>query len=162
MSARPPNRSGRRRLDFLTASVCVPHERSGVGLARHAFADQLASRGVEGPVHDDAVLVMSELVTNAIKHAAPLPSGEIRVHWSIQDDCLHMEITDGGAVTRPHAGVADMSSLGGRGLDIVRTVSDEWGVTEKPDCVTVWAEVRRQRRAASPNGRASRPRSIRG
>ena len=129
-----------------TASVCVPHERGGVGVARHAFADQLASSGVDGPAREDAVLVLSELVTNAIKHAAPLPSGEIRVRWSIQDDCLHMEITDGGALTRPHAGVATIASLGGRGLDIVRSVSDHWGVTEDHDCVTVWADVNRNQR----------------
>jgi two-component sensor histidine kinase len=88
---------------------------------------------------------MSELVTNAIKHAAPLASGEIRICWAIQDDCLHMEITDGGAVTRPHAGVADISSLGGRGLDIVRTLSEQWGVKEDHDCVTVWADVPRRK-----------------
>jgi len=123
-------------------SVCVPHERGGVGFARHALSDELQARGVDGPTREDAVLVLSELVTNAIKHAAPLPSGEIRVRWSIDDDCLHLEITDGGAVTRPHAGVADISSLGGRGLDIVRHVSDQWGVKEDQDCVTVWADVR--------------------
>ena len=139
------DRPQRDRPEPYTVSVCVPHERKGVRDARHAFADELASSGVDGPVREDAVLVLSELVTNAIKHAAPLPTGEIRVRWSIQDDCLHMEITDGGAVTRPHASVATSSALGGRGLDIVRTISDQWGVTEDHDCVTVWADVRRER-----------------
>lgn len=143
MAVRTPDGSAGRRKDPFTASVCVPHERGGVRAARHAFADQLSSKGVDDAVRDDAVLVLSELVTNAIKHAAPLPSGEINVRWSIQDECLHMEITDGGAVTRPHAGVVDSSSLGGRGLDIVRTVSDQWGVHEDHDCVTVWADLRR-------------------
>lgn len=144
MSPRSPSPFRDAPAEAAAASVCVPHERSGVGAARHAFADQLSVNGVVGSLQEDAVLVMSELVTNAIKHAAPLPSGEIRVRWSIQDDCLHMEITDGGAVTRPHAGVANISSLGGRGLDIVRNVSDQWGVKEDHDCVTVWADVRRQ------------------
>ena len=89
------------------------------------------------------MLVLSELVSNAIKHAAPLPSGEIGVRWSVRADVLHIEITDGGASTRPHAGAAALSSLGGRGLDIVREVSTQWGVTEGAGSVTVWAKVPR-------------------
>ena len=73
------------------------------------------------------MLVLSELVSNAVKHAAPLPSGEIAVRWEVLDDLLHIEITDGGAGTRPHASVAALSALGGRGLDIVRTVSTQLG-----------------------------------
>lgn len=124
-------------------SIGVPHERTGVRLARHAFADQIAAAGVEGEARDDAMLVLSELVSNAVKHAAPLPSGEITVRWSLDDEVLHIEITDGGASTRPRAGVAALSALGGRGLDIVRTVSRHWGVTEGDGSVTVWAEVPR-------------------
>jgi anti-sigma regulatory factor (Ser/Thr protein kinase) len=123
--------------------VTVPHERTGVRLARHAFADQLEAAGVRPEDRDDAMLVLSELVSNAVKHAAPLPNGDIRVRWEVLDEVLHIEITDGGAGTRPHASVAALSSLGGRGLDIVRTVSTQWGVTEGEDSVTVWAEVPR-------------------
>ncbi len=124
-------------------SIGVPHERTGVRLARHAFADQVSAAGVEDDARDDAMLVLSELVSNAVKHAAPLPSGEITVRWSVDDEVLHLEITDGGASTRPRAGVAALSALGGRGLDIVRSVSRHWGVTESEGSVTVWAEVPR-------------------
>ena len=124
-------------------SIGVPHERTGVRLARHAFADQIAALGVEGEARDDAMLVLSELVSNAVKHAAPLPSGEITVRWRVDEEVLHIEITDGGASTRPRAGVAALSALGGRGLDIVRSVSRHWGVTEGEGSVTVWAEVPR-------------------
>ena len=124
-------------------AVHVPHERSGVRLARHAFADQLDAVGVAEEARDDAMLVLSELVSNAVKHAAPLPSGEIVVCWAVRADVLHIEITDGGASTRPQISTAAVSSLGGRGLDIVRTVSSQWGVTEGAESVTVWAEVPR-------------------
>jgi anti-sigma regulatory factor (Ser/Thr protein kinase) len=136
MSSR--DRGGDIRPDAL---LTVPHERTGVRLARHALGDQLAAAGIDSEIRDDAMLVLSELVSNAVKHAAPLPSGEIRVRWSVAGDLLHIEITDGGATTRPHAGVAALTSLGGRGLDIVRTVSRQWGVTEAEDSVTVWAEL---------------------
>ena len=125
------------------SGVTVPHERTGVRLARHAFADELEAAGVRPADRDDAMLVLSELVSNAVKHAAPLPSGDIRVRWEVLDQVLHIEITDGGAGTRPHASVAALSAMGGRGLDIVRTVSTQWGVTEGEGSVTVWAEVPR-------------------
>jgi anti-sigma regulatory factor (Ser/Thr protein kinase) len=125
------------------SSVTVPHARSSVSAARHALADELAANGIAEPMRDDAVLVLSELVSNAIKHAAPLPSGEINVCWALHQDCLHLEITDGGALTRPQAAAAAVSSLGGRGLDIVRTICREWGVTEEGNAVTVWADLPR-------------------
>jgi serine/threonine-protein kinase RsbW len=124
-------------------SVTVPHERHGVSLARHALADELATVGLSDDERQDAVLVVSELVSNSVKHAAPLPGGEVRVHWTLGDDYVHLEITDGGAATRPNAVVAAFSALGGRGLDIVRTVSRQWGVTQEADSVTVWADVPR-------------------
>ena len=133
-----------------SSSVSVPHARSSVGAARHALADELAANGVSPPVLQDAVLVLSELVSNAIKHAAPLPTGEIQVRWDLGEDHLHLEITDGGAMTRPHPGNAAVSSLGGRGLDIVRTICRAWGVTENDGTVTVWADLPRE-----PAGRAA-------
>jgi len=123
--------------------VSVPHERTSVRMARQVFADRLAAAGVPPEERDDAMLVLSELVSNAVRHAAPLPSGEITARWEVGDDLLHIEITDGGGGTRPHPSVPLLSALGGRGLDIVRTVSSQWGVTEDHDTVTVWAEVPR-------------------
>jgi anti-sigma regulatory factor (Ser/Thr protein kinase) len=127
------------------ARVSVPHERSSVRVVRHAFADQLTAVGVPPEDREDAMLVLSELVSNAVKHAAALPDGQISVSWQVEDDELRLEVTDGGAGTRPNAGVAVMSAMGGRGLDIVRTVSSHWGVTESDGMVTVWAEVPRDR-----------------
>lgn len=130
----------------VTRSVSVPHEGPGVSLARHAFARELAMAEVPDEVRQDAMLVISELVSNAVKHAAALPGGDVRVSCSIDDDCLRVEITDGGAVTRPNPAVATVFALGGRGLDIVRTISREWGVIQADDSVTVWADVPRVRK----------------
>lgn len=126
------------------SSVTVPHERSSVSAARHLLSEELAANGIEKPMRDDAVLVLSELVSNAIKHASPLPSGDIHVRWAIRRDLLHLEITDGGALTRPQAAAAALSSLGGRGLDLVRSICSDWGVTEDGNMVTVWADLPRR------------------
>jgi anti-sigma regulatory factor (Ser/Thr protein kinase) len=121
--------------------LTVPHERTGVGAARHAVCDQLAARGIATEVLDDAVLVVSELVSNSVKHAAPLPGGQIAVGWGVDGGLLHLEITDGGAGTRPQAGIAALGAIGGRGLDIVRMLSAQWGVLEADGRTTVWAEL---------------------
>jgi len=125
----------------------VPHEGHGVSLARHALARELAALGVPDDAIADAMLVISELVSNAVKHAAPLPGGEVQVGWSIDRERMHLETTDGGGSTRPNPAVATGFALGGRGLDIVRTISDQWGVTQHGESVTVWAVIPRIRRA---------------
>jgi serine/threonine-protein kinase RsbW len=135
-----PTQAGRA-----SRSVTVPHEGHGVSLARHALGSELASLGVSDDIRQDAMLVTSELVSNAVKHAAALPGGVVRVRWSINEDSLHIEITDGGGVTRPNPEVATVFALGGRGLDIVRTISLEWGVTQEGESVSVWADVPRVR-----------------
>jgi anti-sigma regulatory factor (Ser/Thr protein kinase) len=134
------------------APLEVPHERTGVRLARHTVADQLTAVGVGDEACADALLVLSELVSNAVTHAAPLPNGRIAVGWTVLDDALHLEITDGGAVTSPQAGVAAPFSGSGRGLDIVRTICRAWGVTEGERSVTVWADVPITGRAGAPAG----------
>jgi Anti-sigma regulatory factor (Ser/Thr protein kinase) len=132
--------------------VTVPHEGSGVSLARHSFAIEMATAEVPDDVRQDAMLVISELVSNAVKHAAPLPEGYVRVRCSIDENSLRIEITDGGAVTRPNPAVATVFALGGRGLDIVRTISSDWGVIQDGRLVTVWAAVPRVRKPITDTG----------
>jgi anti-sigma regulatory factor (Ser/Thr protein kinase) len=133
------------------ASLEVPHERTGVRLARHTVADQLTAVGVREEACDDALLVLSELVSNAVTHAAPLPNGRIAVDWTVLGDALHLEITDGGAVTSPQASVPVLFSGSGRGLDIIRTICRAWGVTEGERSVTVWADVPMTGTAVGPD-----------
>ncbi|GIH75218.1 hypothetical protein Plo01_16470 [Planobispora longispora] len=90
---------------------------------------------------DDAVLVVSELLSNALRHAHPLPSGQIRVAWRWTDGHVEVAVSDGGATTEPRAGRAPLSSLGGRGLGIVEYLADRWGVRHEGEITTVWAVV---------------------
>jgi anti-sigma regulatory factor (Ser/Thr protein kinase) len=126
-----------------TSSVVVPHDQGNAGAARRAVAEELRARGVAPAALEDTVLVVSELVSNSIRHAQPLPSGEICVRWSLEPDHVHLEIVDGGGATRPQAGAAAPSALGGRGLDIVRSVATQWGVDEQDETVIVWADLPR-------------------
>lgn len=52
-----------------SSSMAVPHGPAGVGQARHRMREQLRSNGVSDTVVDDAVLILSELLSNARRTA---------------------------------------------------------------------------------------------
>ena len=55
-----------------SSSMAVPHGPAGVGEARHRMREQLRTSGVSEAVVDDAVLILSELLSNACRHGRPL------------------------------------------------------------------------------------------
>jgi anti-sigma regulatory factor (Ser/Thr protein kinase) len=85
--------------------------------------------------------VMSELLSNSLRHAHPLASGQLRVAWMCSDSHIEVAVSDGGAATEPRAGRPTLSSLGGRGLGIVEYLADRWGVRHESESTTVWALV---------------------
>jgi anti-sigma regulatory factor (Ser/Thr protein kinase) len=121
------------------ATVHLPHTASSVRAARRRLAADLTQRGFALTLIDDAVLVLSEILSNALMHARPLDSGKIRVCWDVIGGSLALEVTDGGGPTRPHQATPTLSSLGGRGLGIVASLVDDWGVRQVHGETTVWA-----------------------
>ncbi len=122
-------------------AVLVPHASVGVGTARRRLIAGLTARGLDDAVVDDAALVLSELLSNALKHAHPLPSGSVRAAWALRPDrFLVIEVTDGGGPTRPRRPSPSLTARGGRGLSIIDTLAADWGVHGTADDeVTVWA-----------------------
>jgi len=124
----------------------LPHSSTSVRQARNQLAAALCERDVLGSLVDDAVLILSEFVTNSLRHARPLESGAIRVFWELRaDGVLRIEVTDGGGTTRPATKPYSMSvsSQAGRGLEIVDRLADRWGSQreEGGEQYTVWAEL---------------------
>jgi anti-sigma regulatory factor (Ser/Thr protein kinase) len=119
--------------------VLLPHAPSSVAVARQRLCAQLLASGVAEPTVADATVIVSELVSNALRHARPLPSGEVRVAWNRQGDIIEVSVSDGGASTEPRRGRPTLSSLGGRGLGIVESLADCWGVRHEDGATTVWA-----------------------
>ncbi len=124
-----------------SSTVLLPYTPSSVAVARRRLAADLLSAGIREPAAHDAALVMSELLSNALRHAHPLPDGHVRVGWVLDADMLEVTVSDGGAVTRPRESRAPLSSLGGRGLSIVTHLTWRWGVRNDDGCTTVWAQL---------------------
>ncbi|MGP3999816.1 ATP-binding protein [Streptomyces sp. 8N706] len=105
----------------------APALESSVPQARHAVRDLLRNQRV--PVQDDVVqgllLIVSELVTNAVRHAALL-SPEVAVEVSVGAGWVRVAVEDNHPY-RPKALVADQGQTGGRGLLLVKAVTAEAG-----------------------------------
>lgn len=142
----------------MTTQVAVPPQAAGpqllvsfvpasVGPARQALADDLTGRGFGRRFVDDAMLVMSEMLSNALKHARPLPDcGQVRMGWVVQSDdegrrSVLLMVSDGGGSTRPIVLASGRSDTGGRGMGIVETLTESWGCSEDDGATTVWARL---------------------
>ncbi|AZM54252.1 ATP-binding protein [Streptomyces sp. WAC 01529] len=131
-----------------SSSMAVPHGPAGVGEARHRMRDQLRVGGVSESVIDDAVLILSELLSNACRHGRPLGrgmvgDGDVRAAWHVdKTGRLTVEVTDGGGPTRPVPATPSVTAHGGRGLNIISALADTWGVRDDVHGeVTVWVVV---------------------
>ncbi|MGW1503718.1 ATP-binding protein [Streptomyces mirabilis] len=131
-----------------SSSMAVPHGPAGVGKARHRMRDQLRTGGVTESVIDDAVLILSELLSNACRHGRPLGDalagdGDVRAAWRVDaSGRLTVEVTDGGGPTRPVPATPSVTAHGGRGLNIITALAKDWGVRDDTRGeVTVWVVV---------------------
>jgi serine/threonine-protein kinase RsbW len=79
----------------------VPWRPTSVGRVRRALVQDLKSRGVPPTTIDESEIVVSELLSNAIRHASPLSDGTLRVHWKVKAGVVEVEVTDGGGETTP-------------------------------------------------------------
>jgi len=122
-----------------SGEVLLPCAPASVPDARWRLAADLRAAGIAGPAIADAALVVSELMSNAIRHAQPLAGCTVGVAWLLQGGCLEVSVSDGGALTWPQAGHLSLSALGGRGLAIVEQVAQSWGVYSSGQGTTVWA-----------------------
>ncbi|WP_098012489.1 ATP-binding protein [Streptomyces sp. sk226] len=95
--------------------------------ARHAVRDLLGRQGapIEEDVLQGLLLIVSELVTNAVKHAALL-SPELAVEVAIAADRVRVSVEDGHPY-RPTALETDSAQTGGRGLLLVKVITAEAG-----------------------------------
>lgn len=111
----------------------IPADPSYVAEARKLATDQLERWGLDEAVFVTE-LIVSELITNAIRHAAP----PIRLRL-ICDRTLICEVSDNSG-TVPHLRRARAMDEGGRGLLLVAQLTDRWGTRQTPTGKIIWAE----------------------
>ncbi|MFD8650279.1 ATP-binding SpoIIE family protein phosphatase, partial [Streptomyces mirabilis] len=112
----------------------LPREPRSVGRAREYARTQLTAWDLE-PLVDTAELLVSELVTNALRYG----EGEIRLRLLL-DRTLVCEVWDAGLV-QPRRRRARDTDEGGRGLQLVGLLSASWGSRRTPRGKTVWFEL---------------------
>ena len=117
--------------------TALPGQATSAAEARRFVAARLADAGLDGMI-DTAVLLVSELVANAVLHAHT----DLVLVVRIDDELATVEVHDGsvGAPT-----VKDYSSLSGtgRGLVLVEALADGWGTERTHGGKFVWFELRR-------------------
>jgi anti-sigma regulatory factor (Ser/Thr protein kinase) len=126
--------------------VLLPHAPASVAAARWQISRCLRAAGIGTPAIGDTTLVVSELLSNAILHARPLPGARVQVAWAVREESVEVAVSDGGSVTRPRFAHPSLSSIGGRGLTIVENLSCRWGVRANDFGLTVWAILPATRR----------------
>ncbi|MGW3955893.1 ATP-binding protein [Streptomyces sp. NPDC004752] len=118
----------------------LPATPTSVGAARRAVRALLTRWGTDDEVRDNAVIVTSELVTNAVTHSA---SERIACRLHSTADRLRIEVEDQNrAAALPTPRQPDPDDQSGRGLLLVAALSRDWGVTgTRRSARVVWAEL---------------------
>jgi anti-sigma regulatory factor (Ser/Thr protein kinase) len=110
-------------------------------LARSAVADQLVALGVDGSFGQTVVLLVSEVVSNAVRHSSAPPESCISLDATVTDRAVRIAVTDAGAGFTPRP--RDPERLGeGYGLYLVAKAASAWGVDNEGG-TTVWFELDR-------------------
>lgn len=110
-----------------------------VSAARHSL-DRLEGLLVPEKL-EDVRLIVSELVTNSVRHAGLSPDEEISLTVVISDESVRGRVCDPGpGFEKPSEPRPRTDLSGGWGLPILERISDRWGV-ERNGCACVWFEI---------------------
>jgi anti-sigma regulatory factor (Ser/Thr protein kinase) len=94
-------------------------------------------------VLDDLRLIVSELVTNSIRHAGLRTGDPITLEISVDETAIRLELRDRGRGFEPSVIPADPFQASGWGLFLVSQLTDRWGVSTEGGLTKVWVEIRR-------------------
>jgi anti-sigma regulatory factor (Ser/Thr protein kinase) len=137
--------------------VALPRDASAAAVARRALREMCNSTLQQG-VLGDLILVVSELVNNAVLHG----QGAIRLRLQLDAGDLRGEVIDGGGGFEHELRAAGPHATAGRGLLIVDRLTTQWGVHE--GTTHVWFEMltgSRGPQGVGPRvGEESRPRQL--
>ncbi|MEV5775422.1 ATP-binding protein [Streptomyces antimycoticus] len=108
----------------------LPRHPRSVGRARRLLRQELTAKQISTDMLATAELLLSELVTNAVRHAHVPPGQEIEVRYKLSDSHLRVEVADTSDV-QPEQRAADNGDERGRGLLLVDSLATKWGVSPR-------------------------------
>lgn len=113
----------------------------GADAARRARAE-LRNLGsdLDDSLLESLRLVVTELVTNSVRHAA---AGSVKLRLVVDPQAVRVEVSDRGPGFTPTRRGADDDREGGWGLFLVERMADRWGVLSADDRTRVWCELDR-------------------
>jgi anti-sigma regulatory factor (Ser/Thr protein kinase) len=122
--------------------VTLPDGPEGASFARRAMAHAAELWRLDRELTETALLLVSELATNAIRHGTP----PVRLSLHLERDRLRVEVTDSSPAL-PELGHPGPDQVGGRGLQIVQQLAAKWGASASPRRLgkTVWFDLLRSR-----------------
>jgi two-component sensor histidine kinase len=119
----------------------LPHDRHSVPLARSMASDAVADR-LRPNERDKFMLMVSELVSNAIRHAPPGPDGRIVLKLDVDDVAARAVVLDGGRRFDFEHATFDPSTPH-FGLTLVDQLASRWGLAMEGE-KAVWFELKQE------------------
>ena len=107
--------------------VTLPDGPEGAGFARRVMARAADLWLLDRELTETALLLVSELATNAIRHGSP----PVQLTLRLQPDRLRVEVAD-SSPTLPELGHPGLDQISGRGLQIVQQLAAKWGAQPSP------------------------------
>lgn len=118
--------------------LLISHDPASAAEVRREVAADLRAQSLTPDSVDDVVLVISELVGNAVTHSDDY--GDLDVAWELQDGTVLVRVNDSG-MGQPQRKHVDEHAISGRGLAIVAAIAADWGVARAGCGKQVWARV---------------------
>lgn len=113
------------------ATLKLPFDPSTPGEARASLERFLSERTVDADLVDHALIVVSELVANALQHGSPDARGRMRIDVSLDERRLLVSVWDAGEATALIVSDPAPDATDGRGLLIIDRVSKRWSVDRR-------------------------------
>jgi anti-sigma regulatory factor (Ser/Thr protein kinase) len=119
--------------------VVLPGGVEAAGVARRAIAE--SDPTLPPSLQDDLSLLVTELVTNAVRHGGAAEDRPLQVEFRRQAGRIRVEVVNPGTDFEPPSPTTNGDESGGWGLFLVDQIAERWGVCPAPAGTCVWFEL---------------------